>query len=170
MNKSLDEKMLLSFHRFTCEHSKFRKAACFVSSCAAYVFFAVYFVTGIYLWNSRSKLIILYVTVPLANLVISYTIRALVKRKRPYITLNLQTEEKKSYSFPSNHTTSSAIIAFACMSVNIHLGIAVFALAVVTSLSRLFLAVHYPSDVGFGFIQSSVVAIIGFSIVPAFFL
>lgn len=164
--------MLLTFYHFSCKHSWCRKTAHFISRYSAYAFFAVYLFAGLYLLHVRSKWIILFICVPLANLIISFLIRAIVKRERPCTALNLQVlyEEKKSYSFPSNHTASSAIIAFACLPVNYYLGVVVFILAVFTSLSRLFLASHYPSDIGFAFVQSAVVAVIGFNIVPAFFL
>jgi len=56
------------------------------------------------------------------------------------------------YSFPSGHTMSSFAAAMIIIHANQTLGIIAFALAIFISFSRLYLFVHYPSDVMAGMI------------------
>jgi len=76
-------------------------------------------------------------------------------RERPYnILQNINTFgiKLKDYSFPSGHTTASFSIA-TVLSLNIpQLMIPVLILALMVGVSRIYLAVHYPSDVLVGVI------------------
>jgi membrane-associated phospholipid phosphatase len=81
----------------------------------------------------------------------TYLIKALVKRPRPYITypeLKNQTTEG-SYSFPSGHTSSCFSIATS-LSLNYpkwYVIIPAYVWAGATGYSRMYLNVHYPTDV-----------------------
>lgn len=77
----------------------------------------------------------------------------LFARPRPY-TLDpdlhlrlLWGEMTKDYSFPSGHTLASFEAATAIFFYYRKWGIAAFCLAVLIGISRIFLLVHYPSDV-----------------------
>ena len=51
------------------------------------------------------------------------------------------------YSFPSGHTTAVFVIAIT-LALNIHiLAVVCFPIALIVAISRLYLGVHYPSDV-----------------------
>lgn len=76
-------------------------------------------------------------------------------RRRPYDAfthLNTFGIILKDYSFPSGHTTASFTIA-TTLALNISgIGILVYILASIIGLSRIYLAVHYPTDVLAGII------------------
>lgn len=76
-------------------------------------------------------------------------------RERPYkMVENINTFkiELKDYSFPSGHTTASFCMA-ATLSLNMpKLSIFLYILAMIIGISRIYLAVHYPTDVLVGII------------------
>lgn len=76
-------------------------------------------------------------------------------RERPYKMLkNLNTFkiELKDYSFPSGHTTASFCLA-ATLALNIpKFAIVFYLMASLIGLSRIYLAVHYPTDVLVGIV------------------
>ena len=89
-------------------------------------------------------------------------IKNIVKRPRPYqvdtsvIPLIFPSE----YSFPSGHTSSSFAAACAIFLHNKKAGIAAFVVAAVIAFTRLYLFVHYPTDVLGGMILGIICAII----------
>ena len=86
---------------------------------------------------------------------ITYGLKTLLSRERPYnILKNLNTFgiTLKDYSFPSGHTSASFSIA-TTIAFNIpKLSILVFAIALTIGISRIYLGVHYPTDVAAGII------------------
>lgn len=89
----------------------------------------------------------------------TYALKYLIKRPRPYITYpdlkNLTTEG--SYSFPSGHTSSTFSIATS-LSLNFpkwYVIVPAYTWAAATGYSRMYLNVHYPSDVLAGAILGS---------------
>lgn len=89
-------------------------------------------------------------------------IKHLVQRQRPYNhidSLNLLISEPVTYSFPSGHTGSS-FAAATVLSCRIHeLTPWVFFLAVLIAFSRLYLMVHYPTDVLAGAVLGTLSAV-----------
>lgn len=93
-------------------------------------------------------------------------------RIRPYdyqlqhfrITIPLLIERQHDFSFPSGHTIASFEAATALLLCNKKLGIPAAILAVVIAFSRLYLYVHYPTDV-----LTSVVLGIGLGALGAYF-
>lgn len=106
--------------------------------------------------------------VPALTFVCVTCIRKIINRPRPYDTLGyepfLKYKEGKGQSFPSRHTASAWIIAFACFYVHPVTGIIMILIALAVSLSRILAGMHYISDVVAGFLFSVVAAIIGFII------
>jgi undecaprenyl-diphosphatase len=77
-------------------------------------------------------------------------IKHLVQRQRPYNhidSLNLLISEPMTYSFPSGHTGSSFAAATVLGSRMHKLAPWVFSFAVIIAFSRLYLMVHYATDV-----------------------
>ena len=64
------------------------------------------------------------------------------------------------FSFPSGHTLASFEASVALMCHHKKWGIAAFVLAILVGISRLCLLVHYPTDVIFGALMGSALALI----------
>ncbi len=88
-------------------------------------------------------------------LICNVTLKPLVGRVRPYDyqlehfqkTIVLLIEAQHDFSFPSGHTIASFEAATAMLIHNRKLGIPAMVLAVLIAFSRLYLYVHYPTDV-----------------------
>lgn len=79
----------------------------------------------------------------------SVIIKPLVARIRPYDLLDLQITVKAlhDYSFPSGHTSAACAAAVSVFIYNKKVGTALTVLAALMALSRLYLMVHFPTDV-----------------------
>lgn len=75
-----------------------------------------------------------------------------VARIRPYDVNNFSIiiPHLSDFSFPSGHSTAAFAFATAVFMLNKRAGIFCYIYAVLTAFSRLYLYVHYPSDVIFG--------------------
>lgn len=94
---------------------------------------------------------------------IVHSLKRLLSRERPYKILehlNTFGIQLKDYSFPSGHTAASFSIA-TTIALNIpRLSILVFLIAIIVGLSRVYLGVHYPTDVAAGFFIGFLTSII----------
>ncbi len=87
--------------------------------------------------------------------VCNLTLKPLIARMRPYdymaehygITIKLLIEAPHDFSFPSGHTIASFEAATVLMLHDKKLGIGAVILASLIAFSRLYLYVHYPTDV-----------------------
>ena len=83
-------------------------------------------------------------------IICNLTLKPLIARIRPYdinTSVSLIISPPTDYSFPSGHTASSFAAALSLFFYNRKYGAAAIALACVIALSRLYLYVHYPTDV-----------------------
>lgn len=91
-------------------------------------------------------------------------LKNVIGRIRPY-DLNpafpLLVERLSDFSFPSGHTLASFEASVAIFIRNRRFGIAAIILAVLVALSRLYLYVHFPTDVIAGAILGIIFAIVG---------
>lgn len=86
---------------------------------------------------------------------ITYSLKALLGRDRPYdILKNLNTFDiiLKDHSFPSGHTSASFAIATAIAFNMPEIAIIVYLIALTIGISRIYLGVHYPTDVVAGIV------------------
>lgn len=90
-------------------------------------------------------------------LVCNLLLKPLVARTRPYDVLGYEIliPPLSDYSFPSGHTSASFAAATAIYAINRKWGIAAYVFAALMGISRLYLGVHFVTDVVVG-------ALIGF--------
>ena len=100
--------------------------------------------------------------------VCNMTLKPLVARIRPYdlqaelgVTIKLLCDAQHDFSFPSGHTIASFEAAVVLLKNSKKMGIPAMILAVLISFSRLYLYVHYPTDVITSVILGTVFALIG---------
>ena len=101
-------------------------------------------------------------------LICNVTLKPLVGRIRPYdlqaelgITIQLLGERMHDFSFPSGHTIASFEAAVVLLKNSKKMGIPAMILAVLIAFSRLYLYVHYPTDVIASVILGTLFALIG---------
>ena len=100
--------------------------------------------------------------------VCNITLKPLVGRIRPYdlqeqlgVTIPLLTDRMHDYSFPSGHTIASFEASVVLLKNNKWMGIPAVILAVLIAFSRLYLYVHWPTDVLGGIVVGAVVGTAG---------
>ena len=106
-------------------------------------------------------------------LICNLTLKPLVARIRPYDyqlqnfgrSIPLLIATPHDYSFPSGHTIASFEAAVALLIRDRKLGIVAIVLAVLIAFSRLYLYVHYPTDVLASVALGTLLAFIGTAIV-----
>ena len=105
----------------------------------------------------------------LGLLVCNVTLKPLVARIRPYdfqetlgVTINLLIEKQHDFSFPSGHTIASFEACTVMLLGSKKLGIPATLLAILIAFSRMYLYVHYPTDVIASVILGTLFGVIGY--------
>jgi len=102
-------------------------------------------------------------------LVCNVTLKPLVQRPRPYDfqfsefqkVIPLLIEAQHDFSFPSGHTIASFEAAVVLLKNSKKMGIPAMIIAILVSFSRLYLYVHYPTDVIVSVILGTIFAFLG---------
>ena len=96
-------------------------------------------------------------------------LKPMIARIRPYdfqeeylgVVVNLLIEKQHDFAFPSGHTIASFEAAVVILLGNKKLGIPTMILACLIAFSRLYLYVHYPTDVIVSIVLGTILALIG---------
>ncbi len=95
--------------------------------------------------------------VQISSQIFVHTVKRLINRKRPYLNLEdiqIINEPLENYSFPSGHTTASFSTAYLLSLCIPHFSLLFFSLAVLVAVSRIYLGLHYPSDILMGILTA----------------
>ena len=119
--------------------------------------------------KTRKTGIAMAIALIMGVLICNVTLKPLVARPRPYdyqlehfgVTIKLLIDAQHDYSFPSGHTIASFEAAVALLLNAKRMGIPAMVIAVLVTFSRLYLYVHYPTDVIFSIIAGTAFAFIG---------
>ena len=98
----------------------------------------------------RTDGLLLISTLLLCGLIGNITLKPIIARTRPCdvnTAIQLLIPRPTDFSFPSGHSMSSFAAATVIFNANRCMGIAAFILATLIAFSRLYLYVHYPSDI-----------------------
>lgn len=113
--------------------------------------------------KTRKTGILCLISLGFTVLVNNIILKNLVNRTRPYVAipdLILITKDPGDASFPSGHTAASFSVAVVMlMTMKKRYGISAIVLASLIALSRLYVGVHYPSDVLGGFVVATLIAV-----------
>lgn len=147
--KNLDEKILLKISKI--RKPFLDKIMVFITRLGntglIWVFFSILFFT---LFNNKRCAFKIVACLFLAGFLGEIVIKTLVGRIRPSKEISqekLLIRKPRTYSFPSGHTSSSFASALIISTEYPAFLVPVFALALLIAFSRLYLKVHYPSDV-----------------------
>ena len=119
------------------------------------IFWIVWAVILLIIPKTRKIGLSMLIALILGLLVCNLTLKPLVARVRPYdlqeqdfgVYINLLINRQSDFSFPSGHTIASFEAAVVLLKNSKKMGIPALIIAILVSFSRLYLYVHYPSDV-----------------------
>ena len=113
-----------------------------------WIIFALLFILN---KNLRKEGITLICSLVLTTMLGEGLLKHIVRRKRPFIKLNtidtLIIRPPTSYSFPSGHTASSFAAAAVFIAIDSRISALIILIASLIAFSRLYLNVHYFSDI-----------------------
>ena len=133
------------------------------------VFWIVWSVLLLFFPKTRRTGVGMIIALLLGVLICNVTLKPLVGRPRPYdfqeehfgIIIDLLIDKQHDFSFPSGHTIACFEACIVLLLNDKRMGIPATILAVLVAFSRLYLYVHYPSDVIVSVFLGSLFAVIG---------
>lgn len=165
MNKiqTLDKKIAFYFPQFY-HHKVFSSIIKFIASIGDFGMIWIAIVLLLMTQKGTRELSIdMLEALLLATLIGQVTIKSIVRRQRPcqrYHLDNLLVPIPNDFSFPSGHTTSSFACATTVLFFHPMIGIIFMIFAVMMGFSRIYLFVHYFSDVIFAALLGTLVGIL----------
>lgn len=146
---ALDRKIYLVCHGVSSRHEAFRNLMNITTKLSSKAFFVIYGLGILFLALTAPNQLLYFLGIPGFTLGLVSLLRDLIKRPRPFDTLNVKPslEHESGGSFPSKHSSSAMIIALSFFFINPSLAILLIVLACLTGASRVFTGVHYPLDV-----------------------
>lgn len=118
--------------------------------------------------KTRKCGILLIISVAAGFLLGECLLKNIIMRERPFIAFPLDTAllipQPSGFSFPSGHTTSSFCAAVIIFLFSKKWGVPALVLAALIALSRLYLYVHFPTDILAGIILGIAIAYLVFSL------
>ncbi|MGL4790195.1 MAG: phosphatase PAP2 family protein [Anaerotignaceae bacterium] len=115
--------------------------------------------------KKKTEVICVVLALLFSLIICNLLLKNLVARPRPFAFLEdfqLLIPTPLDYSFPSGHTSSSIAAAFVIWKFNKKLGVAVWVLAILIIFSRLYLYVHFPTDILGGIITGLIAGYLGY--------
>ncbi len=136
------------------------------------IFWIIVAIALLFFKKTRKIGIMTGVALLLGLIIGNLTLKPLVARTRPYdmpgVEMDLLIERLSDKSFPSGHTLASFEAATVLLINDKRLGIPAIILASVIAFSRLYLYVHYPTDVLGGIVLGVLIAFASCYIVNKF--
>jgi len=129
-----------------------------------WIFISLYL---IYIGNNGIEGYMVIASLLLATILGEGVIKHLIRRSRPFVRIKGKTlliSKPITYSFPSGHSSSSFAVAGIFILMNSSISGYIIVLASLIAFSRLYLNVHYPTDVLTGIILGLVCSIIIYNI------
>ncbi len=137
----------------------------------AYFWFAIALVS-LFFKKTRKMGICMVLAIIFGSLMCNVTIKPLVARPRPFTypqamlgVTDLLIKKPSEFSFPSGHTTSCFAAATAILLYNKKWGIGALIIAALVGLSRMYLYVHFPTDVLAGVIVGCIAGILACTVI-----
>ncbi|MBP3379222.1 MAG: phosphatase PAP2 family protein [Clostridia bacterium] len=133
------------------------------------IFWIIVAVVLLFFKKTRKAGVTMAISLILGLIICNLTMKPLIARIRPYdFDTSLQAlmliDAEHDFSFPSGHTVASIEAAVALWLNNKKWGTAAIVLAAVIAFSRLYLLVHYPTDVLAGVIIGVAIAFAAFAL------
>ncbi|QKS71179.1 phosphatase PAP2 family protein [Paenalkalicoccus suaedae] len=124
---------------------------------------AIWIIISVFLFFlHRKKALLLGASLAITGF-LSDQLKSMIARSRPpesVVGINSPISNPESYSFPSIHTSLSFTAAVMLHYFFPKLRIYIWPLAILTSFSRLYLTVHYPSDIVAGALIGTAIALL----------
>lgn len=120
--------------------------------------------------RTRKVAFVALILLAIEYILVDYGIKLLFARPRPFMEypMELLIKTPSGYSFPSGHTASSFTVAGFLFMNKVKGRWIILLLAVLMAFSRLYLFVHYPSDILAGLVLGLLIAFAGYRIMKAF--
>lgn len=165
--QNIDNQIILNIYEFISNKELLIKIFSFITVLGNSGFIWIIFAILFYSKKSTRKYgIIMLISIFIGFLIGNLILKNMIGRNRPFIQLDFipLINPPFGFSFPSGHSLSSFIGATIIFMFNKKIGVFAYALAFLIAISRVLLAVHYPTDIIFGAIFGIFIGYFSFKI------